>query len=213
MHIKQVDDRLSLIYNRLYQIGKSINETHEVEELYDIACEFATNELNFEKAIIFEHDDRNGWFKVAKSKCYENPIEKRILGIINLLLSGEVIEFLRIKGEPIIHSEDKPNEHVTKLVKSLFLSEAYFELFGGDKDIPYGLIIVGNGLKALENHSRLLQDSMLLMALGNFTVQLSNTINNLIFYKSWQKEKAKLEIQQKDLIKLNKNLNVAKENA
>jgi len=185
--------QLYSIYNKLYQIGKNINESVDVDDLYGIACDFATNELNFEKCVIFEHDDRNGWFKVKKSKGFTNPIEGKILGIINLLLSGEVIEYLRVHGEPIIHTKENRKPEVESLLKSLFLSEAYFELFGGDKNIPYGVIIVGNGLGEIEKFSRLLEDSFLMMALGNFVVQLSNTINNIIFYKSWQVEKEKLE--------------------
>jgi PAS domain S-box-containing protein len=188
-----VDERISLIYSRLYEIGKSINETVEVDDLYDIACDFATDELNFEKAIIFEHDDHNGWFKVVKQKGYDNPAQEKILYIINLLLSGEVIEYLRVKGEPIIHTKQRPKKEVEALLKSLFLSEAYFELFGGDSEVPYGLIIVGNGLGDIGKYSRLLEDSLLMMALGNFMVQLSNTINNSLFYKAWQNERTKLE--------------------
>jgi PAS domain S-box-containing protein len=188
-----VDERISLIYSRLYEIGKSINETVEVDDLYDLACDFATDELNFEKAIIFEHDDHNGWFKVVKQKGYDNPAQEKILYIINLLLSGEVIEYLRVKGEPIIHTKQRPKKEVEALLKSLFLSEAYFELFGGDREVPYGLIIVGNGLGDISKYSRLLEDSLLMMALGNFMVQLSNTINNSLFYKAWQSERTKLE--------------------
>jgi PAS domain S-box-containing protein len=187
------NSRLYTIYNKLYQIGKEINETVNVEDLYTIACDFTTNEFNFQKCIIFEHDDRNGWFKVVKSSGYDNPVEQRILSIINLLLSGEVIEYLRVNGEPIIHTIDSPKQQVESLLKSLFLEEAYLELIGGDSTIPYGLIIAGNG-KDLENqYSKLLDDSFLMMALGNFTVQLSNTINNIVFYKAWQDEKEKLE--------------------
>jgi len=185
--------QLYSIYNKLYQIGKNINESVDVDELYGIACDFATNELNFEKCVIFEHDDSNGWFKVKKSKGFNNPMQEKILGIINLLLSGEVIEYLRVNGEPIIHTQENPKPEVASLLKSLFLSEAYFELFGGDKNIPYGLIIVGNGFGEIERFSRLLEDSFLMMALGNFVVQLSNTINNIVFYKAWHAEREKLE--------------------
>ena len=191
--IENNEDRLSIIYHRLYEIGKNINETVDISQLYDIACEFATNELNFEKCIIFEHDDNNGWFKVVKSKGYNNPLEKRILSIINLLLSGEVIEYLRVSGEPIIHTQQDPKKQVESLLKSLFLNEAYLELFGGDINIPYGLIIVGNGLDLDNKFSKLIDDSMLTIALGNFTIQLSNTINNIVFYKALQEEKNKLE--------------------
>ncbi|MEA3353999.1 MAG: response regulator [Campylobacterota bacterium] len=187
------NEKITLIYNRLYEIGKGINETIDTKELYHTACDFATTELNFEKALIFEHDDSNGWFKVVKSKGFESIVEQRLLKIINLLLSGEVIEYLRVKGQPIIHTKQNPNSKVQTLLKSLFLSEAYFELFGGDKEIPYGLIIVGNGIGDIEKYSRLLKDSVLALALGNFTVQLSNTINNIVFYKAWQEEKEKLE--------------------
>jgi len=200
-------EQVSKIYHRLYEIGKSINETVSIEELYGIACEFATNELNYEKALIFEHDDSNGWFKIVKSKGYKTPIEKRILGIINLLLSGEVIEYLRIHGEPIIHTETNPKSQVQSLVKSLFLTEAYFELFGGDKDIPHGLIVVGNGVNDTSGFSMLLEDSLLMLALGNFTVQLSNTINNTVFYKAWQSEKKNLE---KNIIKRTRQIETQK---
>lgn len=186
-------DQLYTIYQKLYSIGKSINENMETETLYEIACDFATTELNFEKCVIFEHDDSNGWFKVKKSKGYENQLEKRILGIINLLLSGEVIEYLRVNGEPIIHTTTNPKEEVQSLLQSLFLKEAYLELFGGDKNIPYGLIIVGNGLGEIDEFSRFLEDSFLMIALGNFMVQLSNTINNIVFYKAWKDEKERLE--------------------
>ena len=185
--------RLSLIYNKLYEIGKSINESDDVHELYEIACNFATSELNFEKALIFEHNDANGWFKVVYSKGYDNPVEKKILSIINLLLSGEVVEYLRVRGKPIIYTKAQVKEEVESLVKSLFLSEAYFELFGGDVEIPHGLIIVGNGVGDIETYSKLLSGSPIMIALGNFTVQLSNTVNNILFYKAWQEEKLNLE--------------------
>ncbi len=202
-------NRLSIIYKKLYEIGKSINETIDIPHLYDIACDFATDELNFQKCIIFEHDDNNGWFKVVQSKGYDNPMEKRILSIVNLLLSGEVIEYLRTSGKPIIHTKDNPKNQVESLLKSLFLEEAYFELFGGDINIPHGLIIVGNGFENLEQFSRLVENSPLRVALGNFTIQLSNTINNIVFYKAWQEEKEKLE---ENIAKRTKQLEEQKSN-
>ncbi len=190
------NSKLYKIYKKLYDIGKNINENVNAQELYDIACDFTTNELDFDKCIIFEHDDSNGWFKVVKSKGYDNPVQLKILSIINLLLSGEVIEYLRVKGIPIVHTVDNPKKEVESLLKSLFLDEAYFELFGGDSEVPYGLIIVGNQSDSKEeNSSSILNDneSFLMLALGNFMVQLSNTINNIIFYNNWREEKDKLE--------------------
>ncbi|MEA2091004.1 MAG: EAL domain-containing protein, partial [Campylobacterota bacterium] len=181
------------VYQGLYEIGKGINETLEVDELFNITTNFVKEKLNFEKCLIFKHDDKNGWFKIDKAMGYDDPKEKMILKIINLLLSGEVIEYLRVNKDPIVHTQLNPDLKVEKLAKSLFLSEAYFELFGGDVEIPYGLVVVGNGFKNLENHSRIATDNMIMLALGNFTIQLSNSINNTVFYKAWNDEKKGLE--------------------
>ena len=195
------------IYKKFHSIGKKLNESIQISELYDIAVDFTTQELNFEKCLIFEHDDKNGWFKIVKSVGYNNPMEQKILKIINLLLSGEVIEQLRIYNKAIIHSVDNPNKHVSSLVKSLFLSEAYFELFGGDINIPHSLIVAGNGLKNISEFSSV-HNEIVHLALGNFTMQLSNTINNILFYKAWEDEKKLLE---ENIKKRTKQINEQKE--
>ncbi|HRF56013.1 MAG TPA: response regulator [Campylobacterales bacterium] len=191
--LKAQNDRQTRIYSRLHKIGKNINEALEIDGLYKMAVDFAVDELQFEKCLIFEHDDKNGWFKVVKSKGYDNPMQQKIIAIINLLLSGEIIEYLRISRAAITHTSEKPDEKVAKLAKSLFLSECYFELVGGDMEAPYALIVVGSGLENKSSFSSIGVDDLAMLALGNFTVQLSNAINNIVFFKAWQNEKQRLE--------------------
>ncbi len=193
IELEDSNTKQTKIYNKLYKIGKNLNETLSEEKLFNIALNFATKELQFEKCLIFTHNDSNGWFKVVKSIGYNTPKEKMIINIINLLLSGEVIEYLRITGEPIMHTQSNPDNKVSALTKSLFLEEAYIELFGGDIDLPYGVIIVGNSALNLNNFSRIGTDTMISLAMGNFISQFSNTLNNIIFYKAWENEKADLE--------------------
>ena len=194
------------IYTRLYEIGKSLNETISIGQIYDIAVDFATNELNFEKCLIFEHDDKNGWFKVVKSAGYDKPHELQILKIINLLLSGEIIEHLRVKAVPLIHTKEHPQERVSKLVKSLFLQEAYLELFGGDVEIPHGVIVVGNGVDSQQKFTSLAEDEMVMLALGNFTTRLSSAVSNRLFYKAWEKERENLQASVLYQMQLNERL-------
>jgi PAS domain S-box-containing protein len=206
--LREENSRLFRIFTKLHAITKSFNETVELHDIYDVALDFTKNELGFEKCIIFEHRDENGWFHVVKQSGYESQKEKQILKVITLLLSGEVVEYLRVNSEPIIHTQDKPNEIVSKLANSLFLSEAYFELFGGDVNLPFGLMIVGNGFEILEETSRILQDEVAMLALNNFASQLSNTLNNIVFYNAWMEEKRALE---ENIIKRTKELTEQKE--
>lgn len=179
------------IYSKLYEISKSINESINEEQLFDIALKFTHNDLGFEKALIFKHDESNGWFKVEQSIGYDKAHEQMILKIINLLLRGEIIEYLRQSGKPIIHTQSAPDEKVVKLANSLFLSEAYFELVGGDIKLPYSLTIVGNSMDKKEDSPDF--DSINQVALGNAIAQFSNAINNIIFYKAYENEKKELE--------------------
>ncbi len=196
------------VYTKMLQIAKSINESLKVEELFDIAADFATKDLGFQRCLIFEHDDRNGWFKVSHSKGYKDPMEQQVIKIINLLLSGEVIEYLRKENKPIIHTQEHIDKKVLSLTKSLFLDEAYFELLGGDIDIPYSVIVVGNSSSDLENFTRIGSDKTAMLALKNATEHFSNTINNIIFYKAWRDEKALLE---ENIAKRTKEINEQKE--
>lgn len=192
-HRLSLIERQTQMYQALHDLSKGINETTTTNELYAMTVGFAMENLHFEKVLIFEHDDYNGWFKIVKHGGYSNPVEQKILKVINLLLSGEVIEYLRVHGEPIIHTQTHPKKEVETLVKSLFMREAYFELFGGDSDIPFGLLVVGNGLEGAEAIVDMERDPITMLGLANFTVHLSHTVNNTIFYEALKREKERLQ--------------------
>ena len=87
-----VPDKVLRIYQRLHDIGKQLSVNLDPNQLYQMAVDYATEELGFDHAIIFEHDDATGLFRVVCYKGYQDPIEQHLLEIITLLLSGEVIE-------------------------------------------------------------------------------------------------------------------------
>ncbi|MGM0534181.1 MAG: ATP-binding protein, partial [Campylobacterota bacterium] len=179
------------IYSKLLEIGQNINETMGLSDLYDTATDFATKELGFEKCLIFEHDDTNGWFTIKAHAGYDDARQQGVLQIINLLLSGEVIEYLRTQNKPIVHTTQQPDTKVSALCKSLFLQEAYFELAGGDVDIPFSVVVVGNEKQSA--YTPIGKDEMVMLGLKNFIAHFSNAANNIIFYKAWKDEKANLE--------------------
>ncbi|MET0049636.1 MAG: ATP-binding protein [Candidatus Thiodiazotropha sp.] len=52
--------------------------------------------------------------------------------------------------------------------------------------------MVGNRLGSEAPGARIGEDEAVMVALGNFTAQLSNAINNIIFYRAWTEEKRRL---------------------
>lgn len=193
--MEQIQDSIqkhTRIYKQLLAIGKGLNETIELDELLRLAGDFVVNQIGFERCLIFVHNDENGWFSIQHTQGYDNPMQLQVIKIINLLLSGEVIDYLRLSNEPITHTPEHPNVMVASLVKSLFLKDAYFEIFGGDITIPFGLIVVGNGIGEGPPNVKVNEDEAIMIALGNFILQLSNTVNNIIFYSAWRDEKQRL---------------------
>jgi len=189
--LQQSLDQLDIAQKQLL-VGRGLDGNMQLDELYAIALKFTTQQLGFEKVLIFEHDDSNGWFTISYYKGYTNSQEQMKIKMVNLVLSGEVIEALRTYKEPILHFKENPDKRVEKLCQSLALEEAYFELFGGDSQVPHGLVVMGNSsTNAKENTS--LHDTLLRQAIGNFMIQFSNATNNIIFYQAWQKEKERLE--------------------
>lgn len=176
-------------FKRLYEDWKSVNETSSIDQISSIVLSYTTEVLNYQKCLLFFHDDNTGLFKIAHHRGYENPLHLKLLGMINLLLSGEVVETMRLGGDPIIHTVDEPNELVSKLLKGLFLEEAFMELFGGDVEVPFGILVVGN--EGEDGYTRV-SEPFTRNALQNMITHLSNAVNTVVFYRAWEMEKQHL---------------------
>jgi len=178
---------------RLHYQWKHINEHSSVDELYEITKKFTTYDLDFGKCLIFVHDDETGLFKLRAHAGYSEPKQIAVINIVRILLSGEIVEHMRLVKENILHTGKEPHPLATELAQSLFLDECSIELFGGDVNIPYGLIIVGNGADELGSRTRVGKDKFAMMNLREITSKLSNAINNIIFYKALAEERDALE--------------------
>jgi signal transduction histidine kinase/DNA-binding response OmpR family regulator len=181
---------------KLHQNWKSINETSDLESVYDLAIFCATRGLGFERILIFLHDDTNGRFKLHRSFGYENDdSQMRIIRIITLLLSGEIIEKLRLSEEQILHTADEPSSEAKDFAASVFLEECVIQLFGGDINAPYGVIVIGNSTEGAPKHSRIKSDRVAMLGLSDIISRLSNASKNIAFYQAWLNEKRSLEGQ------------------
>ena len=177
-------------YQALHREWSKLNETSSQKDIFGLALHFITEKLNYERCILFVQDDQSGLFKVHSQAGYKTPEQLVRIKIINLLLSGEIIEQLRLTGESITHSQATTNPLVDKLSDSLFLKEARFDLFGGDINVPFGLIVIGNA----SNIPRTPVDNRLFQVLSQTVISnLANAINNRNFYQAWNNERQLLQ--------------------
>lgn len=183
-------DRHTDFYDKLQQRWRRINETHGLETIAELAMDFAVDELGYQRCVLFIHDDDTGLFKVRFHRGYA-PAQQRLLGIVQLLLSGDIVETLRHTGQPIVHSAEAPNEAVASLMPRLCVDEAVLDLFGGDVNVPLGILMVGNA--AGHSGAVSVTHPLARVALQNLIVHLSSAVNTSLFYRAWGEEKQFLQ--------------------
>ena len=190
-------NELNHIYQKLYQTWEEVNEQTPVADIYDLTTAFAVDTLKFERCIIFEHDDQTGLFKIVKHAGYDKTQKHPMLAIIKLLLSGEIIEHLRLNQGYLSYTGNNRSELFSKFLKPLSIEEGHIQLFSGDNEIPHGLVIVGHGHSSLaentiDNNKPAVDDAIYQTCLFNLISNLSQAVNNSLFYQAWEVEKSYL---------------------
>ncbi len=179
-------------YKRLYQRWREINESQTLVQIADLALEMMVDELGYECAVVFVHEDNTGLFKPLYHRGYSNSIDLHPLRIVQALLSGEAVETMRFNSEPIVHTKTNSVPAVESLLKQIRLEEAVLSVFGGDSDVPFGFVVVGNRDSATAMQP--VEDESALVALNNLFVHLSHAVNSVIFYQAWTQEKERLSL-------------------
>jgi PAS domain S-box-containing protein len=180
-------------YDKLHQRWRMLNETHSMQAIAQLALDFAVEELGFQQAVLFIHDDETGLFKASFHRGYAQRSELQQLEIVRLLLSGEIIQTLRHSHEPILHTSQAPAPLVQSLLQCLGMDEALLAQFGGDVDIPHGIVVVGNRSGASQRPVVTVADPWVRVALQNLILHLSNAVNTARYYQAWAGEKKFLQ--------------------
>lgn len=184
-------------YTQLYQQWRQVNETTDLQTIAELALAFAVDTLGFDRAVLFIHHQDNGLFKVRFQKGYSQPAQLQGLRTTPLLLSGEIVETLRVRKEPILHTRQAPQEPVRTLLPRLSMDEGMVAAVGGDVEVPYAIMVVGNRPQDPRDSARPARPDLLQgpiqVALHNLLLHVSNAVNTALFYRAWTEEKQCLQ--------------------
>lgn len=182
-------------YQQLYRLLKQWDETTPIANICQNAIDFLRQQLGLQRVVIFIHNDKTGLFEVKYHGGFEQHPPQVPLQFVKLLLSGDIIDTLRTQETHLIIDETTDWPTATKFIQSIGFVEAYFELFGGDQEAPYGLIMAGNhgiSSQASDKVEFEFSDRSLQTFLKLFMLNFSNSINNALFYRAWLQEKERL---------------------
>jgi signal transduction histidine kinase/CheY-like chemotaxis protein/HPt (histidine-containing phosphotransfer) domain-containing protein len=210
------------IYKKLYDTGKKINATVEIDEIVKTCIEFVLYALNFERCIVLLRTENQLQFENVKFDGFYDEEQNRKISSLNLPEHHHVVQRLLKGNEVVICQRGSDVEDLIQFGRQIYLAEYIVFPVGGDLANPMGLFIVGNGGANLDYYSRIQPDSQFMLGLENLIGQATATLNIANYYRALEEERALLEknVQQRtkelslavdELHRTNEDLRNAKE--
>jgi signal transduction histidine kinase/CheY-like chemotaxis protein len=222
--IQQKLDTQIDIYKKLYDFGKKMNATVNIDEIVKACIEFVLYALNFERCIFLLRNENLRLFETVDfDGFYEEEKNTKISGW-SIAEGHHLIQHLLEGNDAVACQPDSGDDTLIQLGRQIYLVEYIAFPVGGDVTNPLGLFIVGNGEANLDYYSRIQPDSQFMLGLENLIGQATAALNNANFYRALEEERALLEknVQQRtrelshavdELHRTNEDLRTAKEQA
>lgn len=207
---EQLDSQVR-IYRKFYELGKTFNNTTDVDEILEHTLEFVLYELNFERCLVLIRNEENGSYDLYKfDGYYDEELEAQIAGFSMSFDSPLIKPVLEKEQEQVLFREVDQGEDESQIAERLDLCEFILTPMGGDRREPFSMMIIGNSEEQAVYQTRITDDSEWMLSLGNLVSQSSTAINNAQFYKALEKERnsleRKVESRTRELSEANENL-------
>ncbi|MEJ2157900.1 MAG: response regulator [Desulfobacteraceae bacterium] len=222
--VQQTLDTQIAIYKKLYDTGKKINATVDIEEIIRICIEFVLYTLNFERCIVLLRNESQQAFEAVDFDGYYGEDESGKVSQLNISEKHPVAQSLLEGKEAPVCRHGSRDADLIQFGNQIYLAEYIVFPIGGDLNNPMGIFIVGNGDANLDYYSRIEPESQFMLGLENLIGQAAAALNNANFYRALDEERALLEkkVQQRtrelshavdELHRTNEDLRSAKEQA
>jgi PAS domain S-box-containing protein len=182
---EELDDQLRE-YKELYELNRKLNGTFNIRKMFEYACEYVINRLEYERVVLFEHAGDRGEYAVYAMDGYYDRSEKERIAefvireddpLLSPLLAGD--EYLICKAgcesKELVACRDKLGMHEF-LIYPLAI-----------RPFPLVLMAVGNSLEKTDFYRRVDDGDGALLGVGNLVGLLTSSIENRFLYDSMKK--------------------------
>jgi PAS domain S-box-containing protein len=173
-------------YKELYELNRNLNGTFNLRKMFEHACEYVINKLDYERVVFFEHDEAKGGYAVyALDGYYDRSERERAAGFVikeddpflSPILEGD--EYLICKAdcvsEELVACRDKLMMHEYVIYPLLI------------RPFPLVIMAVGNSTGNVEFYRRVNDDEGALLGMGNLVGLLTSSIENRYLYDNMKK--------------------------
>jgi len=198
---EELDKKITGLYT-LHELGKKINSTFNIDDLFGLIKPAFVSKLGFAKALIMLKDARSGGLVTKTSIGYD---DSEIKGIEKGLNKGpEALTLLKKGRFSLVNSELEKIEH-EDFLSGIFKTESFLTVPIVVKDEAVGFILMGN----VSGYSKVTEgDAELLSVLAS---QIGTAIENTGLYtelfNSYHDLERRVKERTRELARLNEELN------
>ncbi|MBN1604077.1 MAG: GGDEF domain-containing protein [Chitinispirillaceae bacterium] len=188
----ELDNQIQL-YKDLYETGRKLSATRNIDEIFIELANFIIDRLNFGGFLVLER--RGNGFEVKRSGgcCSDISLPGKSECLFQLFTNKD---FLKHTGNEHILSFTSENTTIFSELGSFnFFEKLVIHLFyiGTDK-IPAYILIIGNPPEN-QFYNDLILNSIHMINLGNLVSLIENALNHTIHYQELLRERELLEIK------------------
>jgi PAS domain S-box-containing protein len=182
---EQLDDQLRE-YKELYELNRKLNGTFNIRKMFEYACEYVINKLEYERVVFFERVEDNGAYAVYAMDGYYDQNEKNMVAGLVIRGSDPFLTPLFEGGEYLICKAECESQELVGRRDTLLMNE-YLVFPLVTLAFPLLLMAVGNSAGKAEFYRRVNDSEGALLGVGNLVGLLTSSIENRILYDNMKK--------------------------
>ena len=188
----QLDSQVQM-YRKLYELGKSLNQTFDIAEVLSLINSFVLYELEFERCLILLFDPAENRFVTQSFDGFYEPEAEAQARAFSLNADDDILQRLTQGKDYSICPEIGADDDLCRLRSRLAMHEYIIFALRREAAGPLGLLIVGNTQDRATYHTRVGAETEGFLGLANAASQITTAINSANFYQALKEERSHLE--------------------
>jgi PAS domain S-box-containing protein len=173
-------------YKELYELNRKLNGTFNIRKMFEYACEYVINKLEYERVVFFEHDEGRGEYAVYALDGYYDRGENGMVAEFIIKEDDPLLSPILQGDEYLICKADSELKELVAYREKLMMFE-YLIYPLAIRDVPLVLMAVGNSFEKADFYRRVSDCEGALLGVGNLVGILASLIENRFLYENMKK--------------------------
>lgn len=190
---KLADEQMH-IYQRLHEIGQSLNKTLDLNEIFQLAVKFVLYELNFERCLLLLRQADSSYAVVASEGYYDEAQARSVNALTLAIAAGPALQPLLNGAGPVVCDASSDRPELVELRRHIGIDEyVIYPLATGVEAAPIGLLITGSTTAMAGYHTPVDLRASQMLGLASLVNQITTSITVTSLYREVEQERANLE--------------------